>query len=75
MQYEAGEYDQAMKTLERAARETQDARTSVRIGLLLGATYIEMKLWERAAGEFKKAELLAENDILPNHICQLYGNA
>ncbi|PKL85337.1 MAG: hypothetical protein CVV22_08720 [Ignavibacteriae bacterium HGW-Ignavibacteriae-1] len=61
MQYEAREFDQAMKTLERAARETQDARTSVRISLVLGATYIEMKLWERATGEFKKAELLAEN--------------
>lgn len=61
MQYEAGEFDQAMKTLERAARETQDARTSVRINLLLGATYMEMKLWDRATGEFKKAEILAEN--------------
>lgn len=61
MQYEAKEYDQAMKTLERATRETQDARTSVRISLLLGATYMEMKFWDRAVAEYKKAETLAEN--------------
>jgi TolA-binding protein len=64
--YEAGEYDLAVKTLERAERETQDGRTAVRIHLLLGSTYLELKLWDKAVQQYKKAENLAQasNEII-----------
>lgn len=64
--YEAGEYDQAIKVLERAERESQDGRTAVRVHLLLGASYLELKLWEKAVLQYRKAENLANasNDIL-----------
>ncbi|MBX3043425.1 MAG: tetratricopeptide repeat protein [Candidatus Kapabacteria bacterium] len=67
--YEAGEYEQAVKTLERAERESQDGRTATRVHLLLGASYIELKLWEKAVIQYRKAENLAtaSNEILmPN---------
>ena len=69
LHYEAGDYDQAVKTLERAERETQDGQTTVRVHLLLGATYLELKLWDKAVQQYKKAEMLAESSneiIMPN---------
>lgn len=57
--YEAHEFDIARKTLERAEREVGDGRTAVRIHLLLGATYMELKMWERAQSEYRKAEKIA----------------
>lgn len=69
LHYETGEYEQAVKTLERAARETQNVQTAVRVHLLLGASYLELKLWEKAVNQYKKAEDLAisSNEIvMPN---------
>lgn len=64
--YENGEYDQAVKTLERAERENQDGRTAARVHLLLGASYLELKLFDKAVTQYRKAENLAKasNDIL-----------
>jgi TolA-binding protein len=69
LNYEEGDYDKAIKSLERAERESQDGRTAVRTHLLLGATYLEMKLWEKAVQQYKKASNLAtaSNEIImPN---------
>ncbi|MFA7626678.1 MAG: tetratricopeptide repeat protein, partial [Candidatus Kapaibacterium sp.] len=60
LHYEAGEFEQAVKTLERAEREAQDGRIAVRVHLLLGATYLELKLWDKAVNQYKKAEGLAQ---------------
>lgn len=64
--YESGEYDYAAKTLERAERENQDGRTAARVHLLLGATYLELKFWDKAVNQYKIAENLASssNDII-----------
>jgi len=64
--YEDGDFDKAVKTLERAEREAQDGRTAARTHLLLGATYLEMKLWDKAVQQYKKAENLAtaSNEII-----------
>lgn len=66
MNYEAGEFIQARKNLERAERESVDAVTTVRIHLLLGATYMELKLWESAAEQYRKAEKLSKKADLVN---------
>lgn len=58
--YEDADFVQARKDLERADREDSEARISVRIHLLLGATYMELKLWDKAVNEYKKAEQLTE---------------
>lgn len=64
--YETEDYEQARRTLERADRESLDGTVSVRINLLLGAVYLEQKLFERAVVEFKKAEniAVASNEVL-----------
>jgi TolA-binding protein len=59
--YENGNFDLAQKTLERANIETQDAVISVRIHLLLGSVYMEKNFWDKAANEYKRAEMLAQN--------------
>lgn len=59
--YEEEDYDTSIKTLERAAIETQDGRILVRINLLLASAYMERGLWDRAAKEYKKAIKLAES--------------
>ena len=59
--YENGDFDAALKTLERANLETQDAIISVRIHLLLGSVYMEKNLWEKAVNEYKRSEMLAQN--------------
>ena len=66
LHYEAGEYDLAVKALERAERESQDGRTAARVHLLLGASYLELKLWDKAVTQYRKAEVLAtaSNDII-----------
>ncbi len=69
MYYEAGEFELSRKTLERAERESQDATISVRVNLLLGATFLEMKQWDKAVIEYKKSEVLARNSneiAMPN---------
>jgi TolA-binding protein len=59
--YENGDFDAALKTLERANLETQDATILIRIHLLLGSVYMEKNLWEKAVNEYKRSELLAQN--------------
>jgi TolA-binding protein len=61
MNYESGDYVQARKDLERASREVLDGRTAIRVSLLLGATYLELKLYDKAYNEYKQAEQLALN--------------
>ncbi len=61
MYYESAEYDMARRTLERADRESSEARVAVRINLLLGATFMETGFWDKAVSEYKKAEQLANN--------------
>lgn len=61
MNYEAKNFIQARKDLERADREALDGRTAIRVYLLLGATYLELKLYDKAYNEYKKAEQLALN--------------
>ncbi|MBI5325494.1 MAG: tetratricopeptide repeat protein [Ignavibacteriae bacterium] len=57
--YEEGDYESAQKTLEHAERESRDAVASVRIHLLLGATYIELNMWDKAALEYRDARQIA----------------
>jgi TolA-binding protein len=57
--YEKEELEAARKTLEYAQRESRNAITSVRIHLLLGATYMELRSWPKAVGEYRTAERLA----------------
>lgn len=67
--YDEGKYDEARKTLERAAREAPDAATQMRVNLLLGATALETKNFAFAARAFERAEtLLAQIPLwaLPN---------
>mgnify|MGYP006287772343 CR=1 FL=1 len=64
--YEKGEYQEARRNLERAERESVDAKTTVRIHLLLGAVYMEIKLWERAVSQYDKAESVAQKSETVN---------
>lgn len=57
--YEKADYEMAQKTLERAERESSDANTTVRVNILLGATYLEQRKWTSAIEEYKAAEHLA----------------
>lgn len=61
MDYESKNFVQARKYLERADREAIDGRTAIRVYLLLGATYLELKLYDKAFNEYKRAEQLAQN--------------
>lgn len=61
MQYEDESFEEARRTLERAAREAKQPTTQVRVSLLLGASYMEIGFFEQAAIEFKKAETMAMN--------------
>ncbi len=56
--YHDGKYDDARKTLERAAREAPDAATQMRINLLLGETALEAKSFALAVRSFERTELL-----------------
>lgn len=57
--YEEGNYEQAKKYLERAERESTYGITDVRIRILLGATYLELKEWNKAINEYEAALKLA----------------
>ena len=59
LNYEEGDYESAQKTLEHAERESRDAVATVRIHLVLGATYIELNMWDKAAAEYKDARQIA----------------
>lgn len=64
--YEEKDFESAIKTLERAAIETQDGRIMVRINLLLASAYMEKGINDRAIREYKKVLQIAEssNDIV-----------
>jgi tol-pal system protein YbgF len=57
--YEKGEYEKAVKTLDRAEREATEALVQVRIQLLLGASNLELKRWDKAIKPYKTAEQIA----------------
>lgn len=57
--YESGEYVKATKTLDRAERDATDALVQIRIQLLLGASYIAQKKWDKAIIYYKTAEQMA----------------
>ncbi len=61
IQYEEKDYELARRTLERADREAMDAVTTTRIQLLLGATYMEHGLYDKAAASYSRAEEMAQN--------------
>ena len=67
--YHDGKYDDARKTLERAAREAPDATTQMRVNLFLGETALEAKSYALAVRSFERVEqLLAQVPLyaLPN---------
>jgi tol-pal system protein YbgF len=57
--YENEDYENSIKTLERAEREVTDANISVRVNLLLGANFVETRKWNKAVNAYKAAEQLA----------------
>lgn len=59
MYYETSDYESAKRTLERADRESIDVLSTTKIYLLLGATYMELKLWGKAIEYYDKAEDIA----------------
>lgn len=59
MNYEDAKFAQARKILERGEHESNDAVTSTRIKLLLGAVYLELQLWSNASRVYTEAEALA----------------
>ncbi|MCX7880742.1 MAG: tetratricopeptide repeat protein [Ignavibacteria bacterium] len=67
--YEKKEFEQAQRTFERGLRESSDNILSLRLNLMLGATFLELKQWHRAIQHFKSAEELAKKTSsiqLPN---------
>jgi len=60
LQYEEGDYLEARKTLERAQNELIRSQALVRIDLLLGAVYMHLKQYDKAANVYGQAEELAE---------------
>ncbi len=57
--YETGDFENSLRTLQRAERESSEANNIIRIKLLLGANYIELRKWSSAITEYKAAEQLA----------------
>ena len=58
--YEDGDWEKARKALDIAVRTSQDAITTVRAELLLGATFIEQQQWSKAALAYERAEQRAQ---------------
>jgi len=58
--YEDGEWERARKAFEIAVRTSQDAITTVKAELFLGATLIEQLQWSKAALAFDRAEQRAQ---------------
>lgn len=59
--YEEKDYSNARKALERADREAQEPVTTVRAKLLLGGTYLELLVWDKAIFEYREAYSMANN--------------
>ncbi len=64
IQIEAKEYSSSKKTLERAEREASDQLSKVRAKILLGASYLELGMWDKAIIEYREARQIAENNSL-----------
>lgn len=67
--YERGEYEQARKTLERAEREANNHKVSIRISALLAASYFELDMFSKAAemyGKTEKTALNVDSILVPN---------
>ena len=67
--YESGDYDLARKTLERAEREAENPKVLIRITSLLGASYLELKQYNKAVEAYRKTIELAEKAdslLIPN---------
>jgi TolA-binding protein len=58
--YQDGRFDDAMKALERAERASNDAATTIRAMLLLGATFIEQQKWAKAADVYERLITIAD---------------
>lgn len=59
--YEEKDFSNARKALEKADREAQEPVTTVRAKILLGATYLELLLWDKAVFEYREAYNMASN--------------
>jgi tol-pal system protein YbgF len=73
--YEKGDYDLARRTLERAEREADNAKTQIRITTLLGASYLELRQYSNAINVYKNVINIAEHSsdiLIPNR--QWYMN-
>ncbi|MDD3124898.1 MAG: tetratricopeptide repeat protein [Candidatus Kapabacteria bacterium] len=57
--YENGEYENSIRNLQRAERESGEAQQIIKIKLMLGANYIEQRKWQQAQSEYKQAEQIA----------------
>ncbi len=64
--YEQKDFTNAKKTLERADKESNEPVNTTRIYLLLGATYLELGMHEKAIQTYSKAEQLARNSSESN---------
>ena len=58
--YELEDYDNSLRNLQRAERESGDAQLIIKIKMLLGANYFEQRKWQMAYDEYKQAEQLAQ---------------
>ncbi len=59
--YEEKDYSNARKSFERADREAQEPVSTVRAKVLLGATYMELLIWDKAIFEYREAYAMANN--------------
>ncbi|MBU3698447.1 MAG: tetratricopeptide repeat protein [Candidatus Kapabacteria bacterium] len=67
-QYERADYERAVKSLEKAEREAQDATTLLRSQILLSSALMHRQQWTRAATVLERAEkiaLEAKEELVP----------
>ena len=67
-QYERADYERAVKSLEKAEREAQDATTLLRAQILLSSALMHRQQWTRAATVLERAEkiaLEAKEELVP----------
>ncbi len=57
--YEAGDFSNAARVLERGLRESKSELVSTKINLLLGSCFLEQQRWAKAASCFQDAEKIA----------------
>ncbi len=57
--YELEDYENSVRNLQRAERESGDAQLLIKVKMLLGANYFEQRKWQQAHAEYKQAEQLA----------------